>query len=296
MTTDSLLETLSLDNWRGPFSPGDQARAIAALEAGRIVFLPRLSFTVLEQEQGLLSPDVASGERKNISFDAGSKRLGGSAAEGETATALAGMLGRFSDLAAGLVRGLIPAYDNSLEPARASFRPVEIKGRASSVRHDDSLLHVDAFPTRPLRGRRILRLFSNISPAASSRSWRVGEPFPDFARRFLPKVKSGVPGHAWALSMLGLTKGRRSAYDEMMLSLHDAAKLDAAWQKNGEQTAVEFPAGSTWIVFTDQVLHAAMAGSCAVEQTFHVPVEAMAHPEWSPLRVLEQVTGRRLVS
>ena len=54
-------------------------------------------------------------------------------------------------------------------------------------------------------------------------------------------------------------------------------------------------AGSSWLCFTDQVLHAAMAGHHALEQTFYVPVEQMAMPALSPLRVLEAMRGRALV-
>jgi hypothetical protein len=294
MTPGGLLETVSLTDWNGPFEPQDQERAMAALEAGRILFLPHLAFAVLEQEQGLLTADLATKARKNISFDPATGRLGGTDAAETVASALIAMLTRFSTAAAGLLRGLLPAYAGHCERARASFRPVEVKGRIASVRHDDNLLHVDAFPTRPLHGRRILRVFSNVAPADLAREWRVGEPFPDLARRFLPRVKRSLPGHAWVLKTLGLTKGRRSAYDEIMLGLHDAAKFDSGWQAKGPQSVVSFPSGSSWMVFTDQVAHAAMTGSCALEQTFHVPVEAMMHPEQSPLRVLEQITGRRL--
>ncbi len=294
MTAERLLEVLPLTSWSGPFAAEEQARAIAALEAGQILFLPQLSFGLLEFERGLLSAALAAGNRKNVSFDPTTGRIGGTSAEGATAAALTGMMGRFSAMAEAFVCTLIPAYTDRIERARASFRPVEVKGRATSTRHNDTLLHVDAFPTRPLQGRRILRMFSNIAPESATRDWRVGEPFPDFARRFLPQVKPGLPGHAWALKALGLTKGQRSAYDEIMLKLHDAAKHDAAWQAQGQHTAVSFPSGSSWMVFTDQVPHAAMAGYCALEQTFHLPVEAMAHPEQSPLRVLEQFMGRRL--
>jgi hypothetical protein len=31
-----------------------------------------------------------------------------------------------------------------------------------------------------------------------------------------------------------------------------------------------------------------------MEQTYFLPVEAMAHPEWSPLRILERRYGRAL--
>ena len=56
-----------------------------------------------------------------------------------------------------------------------------------------------------------------------------------------------------------------------------------------------FAAGATWLCFTDQVLHAALAGHCALEQTFHLSIAALAHPEQSPLRVLERLAGRALV-
>ncbi|MBV8399260.1 MAG: Kdo hydroxylase family protein, partial [Acetobacteraceae bacterium] len=155
--------------------------------------------------------------------------------------------------------------------------------------------HVDAFPSRPMRGRRILRLFCNIAPDGAPRAWRVGEPFAAFAGRFLPRTGSAVPGSAWFLERLGITKGRRSEYDRIMLRLHDVGKLDAGYQANGPKAAVSFAAGTTWLCFTDQVLHAAVAGHCALEQTFHLPVAAMTHPERSPLRVLERLAGRVLI-
>ena len=80
------------------------------------------------------------------------------------------------------------------------------------------------------------------------------------------------------MDRLGVTRGRRSLYDEMMLSLHDAAKRDADYQKSAPHTALEFPPGSSWLVYTDQVLHAALAGGFALEQTFHFDVAEMGEP------------------
>jgi hypothetical protein len=193
-----------------------------------------------------------------------------------------------------LLRDLLPGYAQALQRARTSFRPAEIAGRQYSPRHDDRLLHVDAFPSRPMRGQRILRLFSNVSADGVSRAWRVGEPFPNFARQFLPRTGTAMPGSAWLLQRLGITKGRRSEYDRVMLRLHDKGKLDAAYQSGAPRAELSFAAGTTWLCFTDQVLHAALAGHCALEQTFHLPVTAMAHPERSPLRVLEQLAGHAL--
>ena len=85
-----------------------------------------------------------------------------------------------------------------------------------------------------------------------------------------------------------------SLYDELMLSLHDTAKLDDAFQKSSPHQKVEFPPGSCWLVFTDMVLHAAMGGEFALEQTFHLDVDQMAQPERAPIKVLERLSGKSL--
>ena len=117
------------------------------------------------------------------------------------------MMQRFADAATSLLKDLMPRYADQLQRARTSFRPAEIEGRSYSVRHDDRLLHVDAFPTRPLHGRRILRLFTNVAPDGAQRKWHIGEPFAAYADRFLPQVKHPLFGSAWALRLIGLTKG-----------------------------------------------------------------------------------------
>ena len=294
MDPHDVIETLPIAAWHGPFDAALQARAIDALEAGRVLLLANLPFRPLPDETPLLSPAVMGSERKNISFDPASGEVGNTALTGAEAEHLRTMLRRFGDAAETLLRDLLPGYAPALERARTSFRPAEIAGRDYSPRHDDRLLHVDAFPSRPMRGRRILRLFCNVAPDGAPRAWRVGEPFPDYARRFLPRVGVGMPASAWLLQRLGVTKGRRSAYDRIMLRLHDSGKLDAAYQSGSPRADVSFAAGSTWLCFTDQVLHAALAGHCALEQTFHLPVAALAFPEQSPLRVLEALAGRAL--
>jgi hypothetical protein len=92
-----------------------------------------------------------------------------------------------------------------------------------------------------------------------------------------------------------VTKSRRSAFDSLMLQLHDRMKADADYQVRAPQSRVDFPAGSTWVAFTDQVSHAAMAGQYQLEQTFLVPLGAMLDERQSPLRILERLKGRSLV-
>lgn len=294
MQRADVLEELPLATWAGPFSLQDRARAVDALESGRVVFLPNLAFTLAEDERLFLDPAIAAGDRKNISLDPGATTCDAALLAPADSARLAVMMDRFAQSAQALVAGLAPAYAAHLERARTSYRPAEIAGRAYSPRHDDKRLHVDAFPTRPMRGKRILRVFSNIAADGAARDWRVGEPFEAFAGAFLPKIRGAPPGLAWAMQTLGLTKGRRSLYDQLMLGLHDAAKLDEAYQASAPQTPIAFPAGSIWFCFTDQVLHAALSGHSALEQTFHLPVAAMAAPERSPLKVLERLSGRVL--
>ena len=294
MDASDIIQELPVDEWHGSFEAALREQAIDALEAGCVLVLADLPFRVMPEERFLLSPAVMGSERKNISFDPVSGRVGNTSLTGNEEESLRRMLRRFGDAAETLMRDMLPGYAPALERARTSFRPAEIAGRDYSARHDDRLLHVDAFPSRPMRGRRILRLFSNIAGDGAPRAWRVGEPFPEFARRFLPRTGRAMPGSAWLLERFGVTKGRRSEYDRLMLRLHDTGKLDRTYQAEGPRTDVSFAPGTTWLCFTDQVLHAALAGHCALEQTFHLPVAAMTQPERSPLRVLERLAGHVL--
>ena len=106
---------------------------------------------------------------------------------------------------------------------------------------------------------------------------------------------SSVEKHVSSIfDKLGVTRGRRSVYDELMLSLHDAAKLDDNFQKNSPHERIDFPAGSCWMTFTDMVLHAALGGEFALEQTFHLDIDQMTRPERAPIRVLERLSGKAL--
>ena len=294
MDARDVIEQLPITEWHGPFDAALRTQAIDALEAGRVL-LAQLPFRVAPDEVFLLAPRIMGRERKNISLDPATAAISNTALDTAETAKLTTMMRRFGDAAEQMLRDLLPGYAAALQRARTSFRPAEIAGREYSPRHDDRLLHVDAFPSRPMRGHRILRVFCNVARDGAPRSWRVGEPFPDFAQQFLPRTRAALPGSAWLLERLGITKGRRSEYDRIMLGLHDAGKLDAAYQSAAPKADVTFAAGTTWLCFTDQVLHAALAGHCALEQTFHLSVAAMARPERSPLRVLERLAGRTLV-
>ncbi len=288
-----ILEALDITSWKGPFSPEIVAKAADALETGKLLYAPQLPFELYEAERRFLSPDCLDDKSKNVSFRPNSGVLKGTRCQGSARDELLGMLQRYYDRASDLLKALCPGYSNHLTPGFTSFRPAEIAGRATSWRHDDTRLHVDAFPSRPMQGQRILRVFTNVHPQ-TPRIWRVGEEFEQAAARFVPEIQPPLPGTSWLLHSLGIVKGRRTEYDHFMLGIHDRMKADQDYQSHISQTQLAIPPGATWACFTDLVSHAAMSGQFAFEQTFYLPVIAMKDPERSPLRVLERLAGRML--
>lgn len=279
-------------DWEAVIDPPQRRQLIDALEAGGILYFPHLRFDIFESEKKFLSPRWLDGSRKNISWYHDS--LGGATGSVAEQRELAVMLERFAVQATELVAHLGPRYAAELQRARTSFRPADAAGRQRSWRQDDSRLHVDAFPSRPSNGERILRVFSNLNPNGAARVWRTGEPFCNAARRYLPRIKRPLPGVPALLNAFGITKGRRSEYDHIMLQLHDSLKADLAYQSDSEQLEVAFVSGSTWMCFSDQVLHAVKGGQYLIEQTLQLPIDAQYHPELSPLKTLERLRGRNL--
>jgi 3-deoxy-D-manno-oct-2-ulosonic acid (Kdo) hydroxylase len=289
----SRIEHIDLEPEQVSLSADLQDRAIGGLESGKVLFLPRYRFVVADDERTIFSPEIIAGS-KNVSYDPRTGELRGTVASGPNSELLRKMIARFADFAQHLVLRLVSSYESGLIRARTSFRPVEIEGRVSSWRKDDTRLHVDSFPTSPTSGKRILRVFTNVNPNGRSRVWRVGEPFEQMAARFLPSIKRPLPGSGAVLQLLHITKSRRTEYDYIMHRLHDCMKADDRYQREVEQIEFEFPAGSTWLALTDQVSHAVMRGQYQLEQTFLVPVALLRHEPGSPLRVLERLSGRKL--
>ena len=291
----NLIEELPFTTWDPVVDPAIEASVTEALERGRVLFLPHLGFEVKPEESRFLSAAWSDGKSKNIYLRGVERELRGAQGAESDLTELGGMLERFGQQARQLVAALFPNYLSQGEFGNTSFRPCEISGRPSSYRKDDTRLHPDAFPSNPTCGACILRVFTNVNPNGQPRVWRVGEPFYDMAAKFLPKARRQWPGEAVLLNAFGITKQRRSEYDHLMLELHDRVKADFDYQHDGPQQRVEFPPGSTWIVFSDKVLHAVLSGQFMLEQTWKVPMSSLRNPENSTLRVLERMVGHALV-
>jgi hypothetical protein len=270
------------------------AQAVEVLERGGLVLFPKLPFEIEAAERALIDPSILSGASKNVSYDPSTDQLGGSNLEGPQLQAAQDMVKRYAARADAILAALTPGYGPYLQKKRTSFRPGAIERRALSPRKDDKRLHVDAFPSSPVQGRRIFRVFTNAHPIGEARIWNIGDQdFEAFATEYRPRIAPRAAGR-WR-ERVGLTRGRRTAYDSAMLQLHDKAKLDDGWQASAPKTEIAFPAGSTWIVYTDSVLHAALSGQHAFEQTYLMPVEGMKDERRSPLRILERLTGHPLI-
>ncbi len=274
------------------------------LEHGKVLYFRSTPFDLPDEDAKFLLSQKQTGSRfhKNISYRPALDVLKGVDADSADRERLQGIMRRFSREVTQFVSRFLAPYAGKLKLDFASFRPLEEHGRDLPLHKRNDLLHVDAFPTRPTRGARILRVFVNINPTAS-RIWSVGEPF----HQFLPKTLAQQTIHppqrgpvtaavAAFASRLGLPVPDRSRYDEYMLYLHDWLKENTDFQTHSPKFELAFKPGCCWMVYTDGVPHAVMSGQFALEQTFIVPREALVSPQVAPLRVLEEVTGMRMAS
>ncbi|MCE0724114.1 MULTISPECIES: Kdo hydroxylase family protein [Legionella] len=266
----------------------DQQRSVNLLEEGKVLFFPEYFFA--DVDPLLLSENVLDGSRKNVSYDIRNQKLSAFKKDmNNLGSKLRPMMHGYAEFAHQLIQTVLPSYVPHLQWGRTSFRPAQINGRISSKRKDDTRLHVDSFSASPVHGLRILRVFCNINPHNEPRVWNLGEPFTDVLNRFAPKIAPYSKMKAKMLKWVKATKTLRSPYDHYMLHLHDMMKLDDVYQAKVEKMQMDFPAKSTWIVFTDHVSHAALSGQHLLEQTFYLPVDKMVAPDYSPLNQWKKI-------
>jgi len=274
------------------------------LEHGKVLFFPTIPFEFTDDDAKFLLSQKHTGSRfhKNISYRPGADVLKGMESGGRDRERLHEIMRKFSAEVTQFIGKFLSPYAGKLTRDFASFRPLEEQGRDLPLHKRNDLLHVDAFPTRPTRGGRILRVFVNINPN-TSRVWNVGEPFHQFLPRIIKSQtinppRRGAIGAALAAfaSKLGLPVPDRSRYDEYMLYLHDWLKENQDFQQNSPKFELQFAPHCCWMVYTDGVPHAVMSGKYALEQTFIVPVEALVSPQAAPFNVLQDVAGLRMAS
>ncbi len=302
---------------KGGQAGGERARGaelarnwIARLEAGEVIYFPQTPVPIPRQDLEFLLGQHQTDSRlhKNIAYKPGIDRLSGvdeKSADNAGVDQMHAVMRRYSKSVTAFLAVFLAPYQQRWTLDYASYRPIEEQGRDLATRKRNDLLHTDAFPTRPTRGARILRFFHNIHPTRT-RDWVLGEPFAQVVGEFVPG-KLAMPQADGALAGTGkklaqamrlaelVPQWKRTPYDAFMMDLHNAMKEDERFQRECTKESFQFPAGSSWMVYTETVPHSVHAGQYALEQTFLVRPEAMVTPESSPLAILEKMAGARLV-
>lgn len=279
---ENLLYTINDKNHQ-KIDNAEKQNMLNALEEGKIIYLPNHYLAANHAENQLLTESILANGSKNISYNYSNGKIAGVAKSNPLIMNMQQFMHRYALFSKHLVDSILPHYTSNLIWGRTSFRPAEIKGRKTSKRKDDTRVHVDAFPATPVDGKRILRVFCNINPHGSPRVWHVGEPFNDLMQKFKNEIPEYSNFRANLLSLVKATKTKRTAYDHYMLNLHDRMKLNDEYQSNLDKKLIEFPANSTWIVYTDKVSHAALSGQFLLEQTFYLSAEHMNDANLAPI-------------
>ncbi len=279
------------------------------LERGQILLFDSLPFDLPQADrQFLLSlRQTDSRYHKNISYRPTQDVLRGFSSKcREDVSRLHAIMRDYSGHVTGFLSRFLAPYAPHWQLDFASFRPLEESGRDLPLHKRNDLIHVDAFPSRPTNGARILRVFTNINPTRP-RVWVTTDRFQGLAERHaaqagLFEIAARSPSPSLPLlrpvkilgRAVGLAGPERSPYDRFMLRFHDYLKENRDFQHGCTKTRLEFPPHSTWVVFTDGFPHAVLSGQCALEQTLIVPPDALVAPQHSPLHLLEALCGTRL--
>jgi hypothetical protein len=277
------------------------------LERGDILFFPGGGFDIPAEIRTALmgATQDARAIHKNIAYKPNIDAVSGLVDQSEAESVRAAMR-RYSGLAADFVREILPGYAAAWKIDYASFRSIEERGRQLPPTKRNDLLHVDAFPTRPVFGDLILRCFTNVHPTRP-REWLTSDPFAVLAEReagkaglsrFAEASGSVLEGARRALARTlrrtGIPLTDRSPYDAFMLHFHDWLKANDDYQRNCRKYRFDLPPGSTWLVFTDVVPHAVLGGRLAMEQTFIIPRSSLANPALAPSSILEKMAGKTM--
>jgi hypothetical protein len=269
------------------------------LERGEVIPFAACPFALPEGEaRQLLFAQRLAGSHKNISWDPLSGRTVGFPRVPEQARRLRAALAAFAAAAGAWLTAALPRYARSWRPERVNLNPEEEATRCLRLSARNDLLHVDAFPSRPTHGRRILRLFVNHG-TTDPRIWVTSDTFPELLERYGKEVglpRAGEDSLAWQVgqTVLGLFRPgrrRRSVYDRFMLRLHHFLKKNEAFQERCRKRFWSFPPGSAWLAFTDAVSYAVLRGRHALDQTFFVAPEDLALPDLSPPALLQRASG-----
>jgi hypothetical protein len=291
--------------WSQPSEGESQARQCCqALERGEVLYFPQPPFSLPASDREFLLAQQWAELRmhKNVSYRPTDDTLRGVSGDSASAPRIHAILKNYSSEVIAFLTKFLAPYAGKWIIDFASFRPLEEDGRDLPLHKRNDLLHVDAFPSRPTRGGRILRVFTNLN-LSKPRVWQVTGPFDVLAKQYAQDAGLNSVANNSLLSRaiqdlggkLGLRGMGRTPYDVFMLRFHDYLKENSRFQETSPKSRLEFPPMSTWMVYTDGVAHAVMSGQYAMEQTFLIPANALVSPEQAPYRILETIAGKPLI-
>jgi hypothetical protein len=271
------------------------------LERGEVVHYPACPFPLPEGDDHkfLLEQRLGSRAHKNVSYDPRRDKTAGYLYQSPAqAGRLHNLLADFSRVATKWLANALPRYAASWRLDKVSYRPEEEATRKLRQKARNDLLHVDAFPSRPTNGDRILRLFVNINPS-EPRIWITTDPFAKLLERYGREVGLPVPPafnlkHWWQHRVVGIFqpgRKRRAPYDEFMLRFHDFLKANDEFQERCFKRYWSFGPAAMWLAMTDTASHAVLRGRYALEHSYFIAPPALALPAESPPALLERACG-----
>ena len=267
------------------------------LEHGELVTFSPCPFALpADADRAFLFDQKLHSAKKNISFNPATEKVTGFAYQSdEQSDRLIAIMKGFAVAAHTWLAKLLPCYAASWRPDRASFRPEEEATRKLRLTARNDLLHIDAFPSRPSQGCRILRLYVNIHPT-DPRVWATSDTFDTLLAQYGSAV--GLPNlfsEGWAtrfgqglLSIFQPGSSERTIYDRFMLRFHHFLKANDQFQERAPRRFWQFAPGTAWLAFTDSLSHADLRGRFALELSFFVAPTSLALPDLAPAAILDR--------
>jgi hypothetical protein len=243
---------------------------------------------------------------KNISYHPEADRIFGISGEREPIERTRRILKEHSRRVQEFLTRHAPALASGWKVGTSSFRPLQERGRNLAAHASNELVHVDAGAYGATHGDRIARFFVNVNPT-EDRVWLTKGAFPDLYRRhgrwagilppngsdgyleetLLDRARTAV-ARAVAKVIPAAILLDSSPYDRIMRRFHNFMKDTPAFQDATEgHQEFAFAPFSAWMVFTDMVSHACIAGQHALVDTFVVPLANCRLPAMAPYHILK---------
>ena len=283
-----------------------------ALEAGRVVYFPRCPIELPDAAdlEWLRSGLNAELKAKNLSYHPESDSVPRFEADSATRERVETLLRRHGERVAEFWHRVVPDFMPGCTLGTTSFRPVEEQGRNLKPRSSNELVHIDAGAYGASNGARILRFFVNVHPDRD-RVWGTKGSFEQLMQRHRPlwdaarQGKPKVPVNKGPLDKLysGIIAAASkvyplfrvidsSPYDRSMRRIHNYMKETETFKQDAsDYQEIRFPPFSAWMVFTDGISHAALAGQYAFISTALIPLQNCRHFERTPFGILATANG-----